>query len=352
VPTDAGKATILTPAEEQRLRRWLDGTLPGSGEFEIARISTGASNEIFGIERDGGRWVLRRPPRAKVSASAHDVTREYRVLRALDGTDVPHAKALFLHEDPELIGVPFMISEFAEGWAPEPPLPAAVADDANAQRLLTEAYVDTLARISSVPWQSVGLDGFGRPAGYLERQASRWRTQLERYRTREIPHIDEVAEWIDANRPTTQRTGLIHGDYHLPNVLIRQFTGSADLIAVTAVLDWEQSTIGDVMVDIGWLLALWEAPGEESLVHPGTIGMGRYPGILNRAEIAERYARHTELDLTDVRFYEILAMFKLACVLEGSWYRLQQGTSDSGRHHTFGHLVPLLASRAFERMHS
>jgi aminoglycoside phosphotransferase (APT) family kinase protein len=349
---DVQPVQVLSAAEQERLRGWLDTALPGSGEFCITRISTGASNEIFAVERDGGRWVLRRPPRTRVSASAHDVTREYRVLRALDATDVPHARALVLHEDPELIGAPFMVSEFAPGWAPEPPLPPSVADDKNAQRHLAEAYVDTLARISSVPWQEIGLGGFGRPEGYLARQATRWRTQLERYRTREIPHIDEVADWVDANRPATQRTGLIHGDYHLPNVLMYPLTGRAGELAVSAVLDWEQSTIGDVMVDIGWLLALWEEPGEQSLVHPGTIGMGRYPGILTRADITERYAQRTGLDLAGVRFYEILAMFKLACVLEGSWYRLQQGTSDSARHHAFGHLVPLLATRAFERMHA
>jgi aminoglycoside phosphotransferase (APT) family kinase protein len=347
---DAGQAGIFSAEQEQRLRDWLDTALPGPGEWEITRISTGASNEIFAVARDGHRWVLRRPPRAKVSASAHDVAREYRVLRALDATDVPHARALILQEDPGLIGAPFMISEFAVGWAPEPPLPASVAADEAAQRRLSEVYVDTLARISAAPWREIGLDGFGRPDGYLERQATRWRTQLERYRTREIPHIDEVAEWIDANRPATQRTGLIHGDYHLPNVLIAPLARRGQEPVMSAVLDWEQSTIGDVMVDIGWLLALWEDSGEPSLVHPGTIGMGRYGGILSRAEIADRYARQTGLDLANVRFYEILAMFKLACVLEGSWYRLQQGNSDSIRHHAFGHLVPLLLSRAFERM--
>jgi aminoglycoside phosphotransferase (APT) family kinase protein len=346
---DATPVEILPDAEQQRLKGWLDTVLPGSGEFGITRISSGASNEIFAIERDSSRWLLRRPPRAKVSASAHDVARQYRVLKALDATDVPHSRAVILHEDLDLIGAPFMISEFAVGWVPEPPLPESVAGDKVPQRRLSEAYVDTLARISSVQWQEIGLDGFGRPDGYLARQANRWRTQLERYRTREIPHIDQVAEWIDANRPATQRIGLIHGDYHLPNVVMSHYAGPADDLAVSAVLDWEQSTIGDVMVDIGWLLALWEEPGEQSLVHPGTIGMGGYPGILRRAEITERYALRTGLDLADARFYEVLAMFKLACVLEGSWYRLQQGTSDSGRHQAFGHLVPLLAARAFER---
>jgi aminoglycoside phosphotransferase (APT) family kinase protein len=128
--------------------------------------------------------------------------------------------------------------------------------------------------------------------------------------------------------------------------------GAGQCPAVTAVLDWEQSTVGDVLVDVGWLLALWEEPGEPSLVHPGTTGMGSYPGLPTRADIVERYAARTALDLTDIRFYEVLAMFKLACVLEGSWFRLQQGTSDSARHHAFGHLVPLLAARAFERMHT
>jgi aminoglycoside phosphotransferase (APT) family kinase protein len=350
--TEAPAAAILSHADEQRLRIWLDEKLPGQGSFEITRISTGASNEIFALERSGARWVLRRPPRAKVSVTAHDVTREFRVLRALDQSDVPHPRALMLHEDPGLIGAPFMVSEFAAGWAPEPPLPEPVAVNRQLQHLLGIAYTDTLARISLVDWQGAGLDGFGRPDGYLERQATRWRTQLDRYRTRDIPHIDDVAEWIDANRPRTQRVGLIHGDYHLPNVLMDLDAADRSELGVVAVLDWEQSTIGDVMVDIGWLLALWEEPGEPSLVHPGTTGMGAYPGLPARADITGRYAERTGLDLSDVRFYEVLAMFKLACVLEGSWFRLQQGSSDSERHRAFGHLVPLLARRAHERMHT
>jgi aminoglycoside phosphotransferase (APT) family kinase protein len=349
---DQREIEIFTAQETENLLVWLDEHLPGAGPFTMQRISTGASNEIFAVGRSGHRWVLRRPPRERVSKSAHDVAREFRVLSALDRTDVPHPRALLLYPDDELIGAPFMVGDFADGWAPEPPLPDVVADDTSAQRALGDSYVDTLARISSVDWQAVGLEGFGRPEGYLERQATRWRSQLERYRTREIPHLDEVGVWIDEHRPVTQRVGLIHGDYHLPNVLLRPVTADRPQPEVTAVLDWEQSTVGDVLVDLGWLLALWEEPGEPSLVHPGTVGMGAYPGLPTRHDITERYGTRTGLDVTDVRFYEVLAMYKLACVLEGSWFRLQQGTSDSSRHQAFGHLVPLLAARAFERMQS
>jgi aminoglycoside phosphotransferase (APT) family kinase protein len=349
---DQTTVEIFTAEETERLLAWLDENLPGSGSFTMQRISTGASNEIFSLSRSGQRWVLRRPPRERVSKSAHDVTREFRVLSALDQSDVPHPRALLLYPDDDLIGAPFMVGDFAEGWAPEPPLPNAVAEDAGAQRVLGNSYVDTLAAISSVDWQAVGLEGFGRPDGYLARQATRWRSQLERYRTREISHLDEVGVWIDEHRPATQRVGLIHGDYHLPNVLLSPVTAEQPQPRVTAVLDWEQSTVGDVLVDLGWLLALWEEPGEPSLVHPGTTGMGGYPGLPTRRDITQRYALRTGLDVSEIRFYEVLAMYKLACVLEGSWFRLQQGTSDSSRHHAFGHLVPLLASRAFGRMQS
>jgi aminoglycoside phosphotransferase (APT) family kinase protein len=158
---------IFTAEEHERLLAWLHGRLPGSGDFTLDRISSGASNEIFAVTRSGQRWVLRRPPRSRVSASAHDVTREFRVLQALDATDVPHPRALLLCTDPDVIGTPFMVSEFAEGWAPEPPLPEPVASDAHAQRALGDSYVDTVARIGLVDWQSVGLEGFGRPEGYL-----------------------------------------------------------------------------------------------------------------------------------------------------------------------------------------
>ena len=178
----------------EALEDWIGDRLPGTGEdLRVRQISGGASNEMFELDRAGHRWVLRRPPRHRISKSAHDMGREFRVLTALGGTPVPHPSPLLLCEDESVIGAPFFLMSHVDGFAPKDPLPAPFDADPDLRRALGFALVDGLAEVALVDWRAAGLEGFGRPEGFLERQVSRWAGQLETYRVREIPGIDEVA---------------------------------------------------------------------------------------------------------------------------------------------------------------
>jgi aminoglycoside phosphotransferase (APT) family kinase protein len=173
--------------------------------------------------------------------------------------------------------------------------------------------VDSLADLAAVDWRDRGLDGLGRPEGFLDRQVGRWLGQLERYRTREIKHLDAVAEWLEANRPRTGPVGLMHGDYSPFNVM----ASPDDPHRLAAVIDWDTGTIGDPLLDLGHLLARWTEPGEApALSYP--IDIAQRDGLPTRAALAERYAARTGFDLSALRFYETLALFKLAIILEGS----------------------------------
>ena len=336
---------LVDPA---RLGPWLDeqGIAPGK-PFTVTRITTGHSNEVFLVERGSLSLVLRRPPRTPLSPTTHDMAREHRLLSAFveHGARVPVPRPVALCTDPGVIGAPFYLMERVDGVVVRDALAAPFLGDPGAPTELAHALVNLLAGIHAFDWRGGGLDGFGRPEGYLERQVPRWLGQLERYRTREIPDVEEAGRWLAAHTPAMQPPTVIHGDYKLDNVMF------ADTRPVTpvAVLDWEQATIGDPLVDLGWLLGLWLDPGETTVVFGGAnaalLGHGEVP---TRVELAQRYETATGRDLTHLAFYCVLGLFKLACVMEGSYARFRAGTSDDAMFEFLEVGVPGLARRALE----
>lgn len=330
--------------ELRNLDEWLDRKLPGVvGSLTATVISGGASNIIYEIARGEHAWVLRRPPNVAISPTAHNVAREYRVLLALEGSNVPHPRPLLLCEDAGVIGASFLVMEKVDGFTTRPPRPDFFDRSPNLQRAVGFAFVDALAELWRVDWMAAGLDGYGKPDGFLDRQVDRWLGQLEQVRNREVRHIDEVASWLREHRPRTQRVGIVHGDYHTNNLIYRLSQGRVD---VAAIVDWEQSTVGDSLVDLGWGLSLWEEPGEPPLL-PSDYGLGRYPGTARRSELAERFAAKTGADVSDVDYYRVLALFKLACILEGSYYRYLTGASTNPHHADNREFVPRLVERAW-----
>jgi aminoglycoside phosphotransferase (APT) family kinase protein len=330
--------------DARRLSRWLADRLPvGDGVVTPERMSIGYANEMFRLRAGEHVWVLRMPPSARTSATAHDVAREFRVLSALAGTDVPHPAPLALCEDAEVLGAPFMVMAWVAGFTGRLPLPAAYADDPERRGELALAMVDALAAIGDVDWRGAGLEGFGRPEGFLERQVPRWLGQLDGYRTRELPHLDDVAAWLVAERPTRSDTALIHGDFHWENVIFRPGPDAE----VGAVVDWEQSTIGDPLLDLGWLLALWDEPGDEVVSADPARGLSLLPGMPTRAELVERYARRSGRSTRDVDYYRVLALFKLACVLEGVYAHHVNGRGTDPRVDRFRKRVPALLAKAY-----
>jgi aminoglycoside phosphotransferase (APT) family kinase protein len=342
-PNVAESALLNSLADPDRLKPWLAESLGVDPQDTVLRrVSTGHTNEMIMVESGDRRWVLRRPPRTRSAATAHNVAREFRILSALQGSGVPHPVPVALCEDEDVIGAPFMIMEFVVGITAELPLPAPFDHPGEAQREMALGLVDALAAIAAVDWEAAGLQGFGKPDGFLDRQVSRWRGQLEQYRTRDIPLIDDVAAWLEDNKPETGPIGIVHGDYQWNNVLFAPDRPGR----VVAVVDWEQATIGDPLLDIGWLLGLWYQPGEDAVGRDPSRLFCQLPGLPSRQELAERYAARTGLGLKYLTYYQVLALFKLACVIEGSYARFVRGQSDDPVHETFKVRVPALISRA------
>jgi aminoglycoside phosphotransferase (APT) family kinase protein len=296
-----------------RVDAWIGERLPGAGErFTPERLgaATGIANALYLIERGAHRWVLRRPPAVKNDPSASNTLREWRILVALEDTAVPHPKPLLLCEDTDVLGAPFLIMELVDGFTPGFELPEPFAAQPALRYDLGMAYVDGCADLSIVDWRARGLDGLGKPGGFLERQVPRWLAQLDRCRTRELPELDFLCHWLTDNTPPMSPTAIIHGDYSPFNVMVAPDPPAR----LAAILDWDTGTIGDPLLDLGHLLARWTEPGERPVLTPQAGDNDGYP---TRAEMANRYAERTGRDLSALAYYEALALFKLAVILEG-----------------------------------
>jgi aminoglycoside phosphotransferase (APT) family kinase protein len=325
------------------LNDWIGDRLPGAGAGLTAhRIGqgTGTANALYLLSRGKRHWVLRRPPAARNHPSASDTKREWRILRALEGSGVPHPTPRLLCEDPAVTGSTFMIMDVVDGFTPGFELPAPFASDPGLRRDLAMAYVDGCAALSRVDWVSRGLAGLGKPEGFLERQVSRWTTQLDGYRTRPLPEFDFVAGWLEANRPRMSPAAIIHGDYSPFNVMV----APGPPARLAAIVDWDTGTIGDPLLDIGHLLGRWTEPGEEPVVGAQAGGVAGYP---SRAEMAARYAQQTGRDISALAYYEALALFKLAVILEGSYAR-QAAAGVPDPANTMTEFVPRLLRGAAE----
>lgn len=320
-----------------RLGQWLRETLDIDGLPGISPVQGGASNLIYRIDVGGRRFALRRPPAVANDASSNNIVREMTLLRALAKTPVRHTRLVAGCEDREVIGVPFELLEWNTGFTGKAPLPAFVAGDASQRRAMAFELVDALASLAAVDWRAVGLEAFGKPEGFLERQVERWSTQLARYRTRDIAGLDDLAAWLAANTPRMQRACLMHGDYQFINVMYE----ATPPVRLSAIVDWESATIGDPLLDLGWMLAGWQEPGEE----PSHASYIDWTGMPLRAEIAARYAAATGLSTDHLPYYMALAMFKLAVIMEGAYSRFKAGGSTLQVHADMEAGVPAMVRR-------
>jgi aminoglycoside phosphotransferase (APT) family kinase protein len=288
-------------------------------------IAGGLSNLTFELSDASGRsWVLRRPPLGHVLPTAHDMRREFRVISALHGT-IPVARPYVLCEDADVIGASFYVMELVEGTVLRSREQCAALTPDRARRTC-ENLVDVLAALHAVDPAAVGLADFGRPEGYLHRQLDRWNRQYAASQSREVRGLFELAEGLRGAVPVTQRSTILHGDYRLDNVMV----GGADGEQVTAVFDWEMSTLGDPLADLALLLTYWEDPGrpaKQILAEASASGGGltNHPGFLSSRDIVERYATATGLIVDDLDWYIAMSHYKLAVILEGIYYRHTQG---------------------------
>lgn len=335
--------TALEPLiNEENLRRYLAQHFPGEdAPLAIERISGGHSNETFFIRRGVQEWVLRRPPRGPLLPTAHDVLREYRVLHALNTTNVPTPRVLLACEDTGIIGAPFYLMERVPGIVIREELPSYGADAAG-RRAISKALIDALAALHSADWQAIGLATLGKPEGYLERQLRRWMGQLDRSRQRPLPDLDAVTTWLTEHLPVSGPATIVHGDYRLDNAIY-----ASDEPRVAAIVDWEMATIGDPLADLGYLLSSWQEAGDaQSVIMSRLVQVTTLPGFMSRAEVAAYYSEQTGRPVRDLAFYEALAIWKLAILLEGSYARHRAGTTDDPFFATLDQGVPSLAQQA------
>ncbi|GAC1412931.1 MAG: phosphotransferase family protein [Actinomycetota bacterium] len=330
--------------DPEGISRYFKESLPQySGEFSVTRLGQGQSCLTFMLEGDDGwRVVLRRPPRGDLPPSAFDVTREYRVMSALHlekGAGVPVPAPLVLCTDQSVIGSSFYLMHPVDGLVVRQELPPEL-DSFEDRTRMTDALVETLVRLHAIDYADIGLQGFGKPDGYLERQLRRMAQLWDLAKFRDLPDIVEVGEWLAANIPTQRRATIVHGDYKLDNVIFAP-SSPASLIAV---VDWEMSTIGDPLADLGWLLYWWRDPGDSAFGLTVSSVMDK-EGFPRRREILERYVRQTHEDASQIEWYAALGGWKIAIIMEGSYRRCKAGIAD---HPMFAELewgVRALAAR-------
>lgn len=314
---------VIEGVDFDRLREWMDDRALGSGDLtEATQLTGGTQNILLRFRRSDRYFILRRPPLHKRSNSDSTMQREARVLAALAGTDVPHPGFIAGEPDTEVLGASFYLMEPVDGFNAAAALPEPHRSDPAMQREMGFALVDGAATLATVDHVEVGLSDFGRPDGYLERQVGRWRSQLDSYREispdwqPDIPGLDDTASWLDANRPESSRPGIIHGDYHTANVMYRN-----EGPQLAAIVDWELTTIGDPLVDLGLIVA-FRTPDDEANAGPGADLVQAFPSV---DELVDRYARRSGRDVSAAAWYGVLACYKTGILLEGTHVRAIAG---------------------------
>jgi aminoglycoside phosphotransferase (APT) family kinase protein len=327
-----------------RVRHFLDANGLGAGDLRAHRIGEGGgSNFTFLVERDEGRYVLRRPPRPPLPPSAHDMVREARLQLALAPLGIRVPEILAVCEDESVLGVPFYVMSYIDGEVVSTTLPAELERSPDVRRRLGEDLVDTLAEIHAADIQTPALAAFVRPGSYLERQVRRFSQLWLVNATRELPSVAEVGRELEERMPDPLPDTVVHGDYRLGNMIVKR----DDPSSIAAVLDWEMGAIGDPRADVGYLVATYSEPGGEA--NPlGTSPVTATPGFPSRAELIERYARVSGRDVEPLAWFEALALWKAAVFCEAIYGRYVRGelTADDTRAERFAEGVPLLAELA------
>lgn len=306
--------------DTERLGAWMDEAgLAGAGEpIESRYISGGSQNEIYELRRGELHCAMRIPPATAPASRDEGIVREWRIIEALDGTDVPHTAAVAVCTDATVMGRTFYLMGFVDGWSPmglTDGWPAPFDTDLEARKGLAYQLVEGIALLSKVDWQAKNLQDLGRPDGFHERQVDRWTAFLERIAGRELPGNDEAAAWLRAHKPIDFVPGLMHGDYQFANVMYRN-GGPARL---AAIVDWEMGTVGDPKLDLGWTVQGWpEDTTSPDAARGGYVDMFAMP---SRDEVIAHYAEVSGRQVDDIDYYVILAKWKLAVVLEQGYQR-------------------------------
>jgi|FaiFalDrversion3_1042247.scaffolds.fasta_scaffold00350_3 aminoglycoside phosphotransferase (APT) family kinase protein len=320
------------------------GPSPGPPRV-LGRPLGGASNITVVLQWGERRLVLRRPPLGQLLPTSHDVLREFRYLSALAGTAVPVPRVVAACQDASLIGAPFYVMEYVEGVTfGSGRLPPRLDTPAQRRRIGQE-LIRGLAALHRLPWQELGLSG--RPESYLQRQLQRWQQQLALSQTRPLPGLDRVTRWLERNLPTSAAASIVHGDYGLHNVIF----SAQPPARLLAVLDWEMSTIGDPLADLGWLLRDWGVVPEKGIRNPAK-ALSALPGSPTKEEMAQLYQRQSGVAVALLPYYEVFAMWKEVIIAEGLYASFLAGTAANPAVERFRTQVPEQVERILERLAS
>jgi aminoglycoside phosphotransferase (APT) family kinase protein len=299
---------------------WLEKHVGLTGPLTFERCMGGHSNLTYKISDATGRHVvLRRPPLGHLLPTAHDMSREWRIIYALQETPVPVPPALGWCDDPDVTGAPFYVMGFVDGHVLHDSATAERVYDETQRRRVGESFVDVLAALHDVDPDAVGLGELGRKEGYVARQLKRWYGQFEQSKTEELPLVDQIHDFLAARIPEQGPARIVHGDYRLGNCLSNAVDG------ILAVLDWEICTLGDPLADVGYVLATWaeRVDGDVDVSAPSVL-----PGFPTRAQVLERYAERSGRDLSLIDFYVSFSHWKSACIVEGVYARYLAGALD------------------------
>ena len=317
----------------ERLAAWMDDNdVPGKGApIQATFLSGGSQNEIYDLRRGDERCVIRIPPPTAPADRDNGILREWRIVKALDGTDVPSTKAVAVCEDASVLGRPFYLMSFVDGWSPmgRTTWPAPFDTDLEARAGLGYQLAEGIALLSKVDWQAKGLHDLGRPENFHERQVDRWTAFFERIKGREIDGLDTASAWLRSHKPIDYIPGIMHGDYQFANVMYKD--GAPAKLA--ALVDWEMGTVGDPKLDLGWMIQAW--PDDTMSEEASSSSYVDLRGMPSREQVLAHYAEVSGRQVDDIDYYMVLAKWKLAIVLEQGFQR----AGDDEKLQAFGPII-------------
>jgi aminoglycoside phosphotransferase (APT) family kinase protein len=346
---EAGPVRDGEQLDEARLSGYLAAHLPGAGgPLVVEQFRHGHSNLTYLLRLGDQELVLRRPPFGNRVKTAHDMGREYRILSRLCRVYEPAPCPVLFCDDEGVLGAPFYVMERRRGIIIRRPPASDRPMAPETVRRLGESLVDNLARLHALDYDLAGLGDIGKPQGYVDRQVTGWSRRYRDAQTDDLPGLERAATWLDANRPGESGAALVHNDYKFDNLVL----DPGDLTRIVAVLDWEMATIGDPLMDLGTTLGYWIEPGDPEPLRRFLAGPTTQPGSLTRREVAERYGRTTSRDVSNMLYYYVFGLFKIAVIAQQIFARYVRGATKDERFAVLGGVVAALGDQAVEAVES
>jgi aminoglycoside phosphotransferase (APT) family kinase protein len=331
LPDFEDRATAVRAGEElnlESLDAYLRAHFPDErGPLDVKQFPSGHSNLTYSVRFGSRECVLRRPPFGSKVKSAHDMGREFRVLSKLHTVYSQAPEVLLYCDDETVLGAPFYLMKPIHGVILRRNPPSSLDFIAEIARRLSESFVDNLARLHSLDYQSIGLGDLGKPEGYLERQVRGWTERYYGSRTHEFPEVERIVSWMKEHMPSTSGAALVHNDYKYDNLVL----DPSDITKIIGVLDWEMCTIGDPLTDLGTALAYWIDADDPEPLQKIRWGPTTHPGSMTRAQLVERYAQETGRNVSHMDFYVVFARFKVSVIVQQIYYRYHQGLTKDER---------------------